>query len=147
MARGAVDPAPLVRSLRSPSGVRPSTTSPTGASSRRYSTRAPSDRTEERFVVSTATVSVPPARLFLGGRWVETDATRPVLNPATEDVVGEAPEGTLEHVQQALEAARAAQPAWARRSYVQRADVVQRIVALVRERAEELARLVVAEQG
>ena len=46
-----------------------------------------------------------------------------------------------------LEAAKAAQPAWEALSGVQRAAYVQRIVALIREHAERLARLVVQEQG
>ena len=97
--------------------------------------------------MSTATVAIPPPEMLIGGRWVRADHTRPVLNPATEQVLGEAPEGDASHARQALEAARAAQPAWGRRSYVERAAVVRAVVALIRERAEELAQLVVAEQG
>ncbi|MFL5926070.1 MAG: aldehyde dehydrogenase [Gaiellaceae bacterium] len=92
-------------------------------------------------------VSIPAPELYIGGRWIAASETRPVINPATEEVVAEAPEGDLSHVEQALEAARDAQRAWARRSYVDRAAVVKRIVALINEQAEDLARLVVAEQG
>jgi lactaldehyde dehydrogenase/glycolaldehyde dehydrogenase len=92
-------------------------------------------------------VAIPPSEMYIGGRWVAASQTRPVLDPATEATIAEAPEGDVDHVEQALEAARAAQPAWARRSYVERAAVVAEIVARIRERSEELARLVVAEQG
>jgi lactaldehyde dehydrogenase/glycolaldehyde dehydrogenase len=90
---------------------------------------------------------IPTPELFIGGRWVTTAEKRPVVNPATEEVITEAPEGDLSHAEQALEAARAAQPEWARRSYVERAAVVRSIVAGIQEHAEELAHLVVAEQG
>ena len=90
---------------------------------------------------------IPTPELFIGGRWVTTAEKRPVVNPATEEVITEAPEGDLSHAEQALEAARAAQPEWARRSYVERAAVVRAIVAGIQEHAEELAHLVVAEQG
>jgi lactaldehyde dehydrogenase / glycolaldehyde dehydrogenase len=95
----------------------------------------------------TATAIVPPAEMYIGGQWVAASDTRPVLNPATEEVIAEAPEGDVSHVEQALEAARDAQAAWAKRSYVERAAVVSDVVRLIRERSEELARLVVAEQG
>ncbi|MEP6696175.1 MAG: aldehyde dehydrogenase [Pseudonocardiales bacterium] len=92
-------------------------------------------------------IYLPPPEMFIGGRWVSAEETRPVLNPATEEVIAEAPEGDATHVQQALESAQAAQREWAGRSYVERAAVVRAVVARIRERAEDLARLVVAEQG
>jgi lactaldehyde dehydrogenase / glycolaldehyde dehydrogenase len=92
-------------------------------------------------------ISIPAPEMYIAGRWVAAAETRPVLNPATEEVVGEAPEGDASHAERALEAAREAQTAWGRRTYVDRADVVRDVVALINERAEELARLVVAEQG
>jgi lactaldehyde dehydrogenase/glycolaldehyde dehydrogenase len=98
-------------------------------------------------VTTQMAVNIPPPEMYIGGAWVTAEQTRPVLNPATEEVIGEVPEGDLTHVERALEAAKAAQREWARRSYVERAAVVRAVVALIRERAEELARLVVAEQG
>src|SRR3954453_5788953 len=85
--------------------------------------------------------------MLIGGSWVTTDETRPVVNPADESVIAEMPEGTEEHVERALEAARSAQPAWARRSGVQRGAVLRAIAAGIRAEAEELARVIVAEQG
>jgi lactaldehyde dehydrogenase / glycolaldehyde dehydrogenase len=90
---------------------------------------------------------LPPPRMRIGGEWVSTDDTRPVLNPATEEVIAEVPEGGLTHVEQALKAAKEAQREWGARSYLERAAVVRSIVAKIRERSEDLARLVVAEQG
>jgi lactaldehyde dehydrogenase/glycolaldehyde dehydrogenase len=92
-------------------------------------------------------IKIPAPEMYIGGEWVTAPETRPVLNPATEEVVAEAPEADLSHVQQALEAARDAQRAWAKRSYLDRAGVVHDVVALINEQAEDLARLVVAEQG
>jgi lactaldehyde dehydrogenase/glycolaldehyde dehydrogenase len=85
--------------------------------------------------------------MFIGGAWVPAAETRPVLNPADESVVGPMPEGTAEDAGRALEAAREAQPAWARRSGVQRGALLRAIAARIREQAEDLARLIVAEQG
>src|SRR4051794_33229878 len=86
-------------------------------------------------------------RMRIGDAWVAADETREVLNPADESVVARVPEGGERHVEQALEAARGAQRAWARRSGVERGALLRAVVAAIREHADELARLVVAEQG
>ena len=83
----------------------------------------------------------------IGGSWVMSDETRPVINPADESTLAEAPEGDASHVERALEAARDAQKAWARRSGPERGAVLRAVADAIRARAEDLARLVVAEQG
>jgi lactaldehyde dehydrogenase/glycolaldehyde dehydrogenase len=85
--------------------------------------------------------------MYIGGSWVAAEETRPVINPADESVVAEAPEGGAEHAERALEAARQAQKAWGRRSGPERGAVLKAIASGIRDRGEELARLVVAEQG
>jgi lactaldehyde dehydrogenase/glycolaldehyde dehydrogenase len=83
----------------------------------------------------------------IGGSWVGADEGRPVINPADESVIAEVPEGDAGHVERALEAARTAQKAWARKSGVERGAVLRAVADGIRARGEELARLVVAEQG
>src|SRR4051794_18141062 len=85
----------------------------------------------------------------IGAEWRDASdgRTRPVLNPANGEPFAEVPEGTRGDARAALEAAQAAQPAWAARTGVERAAILGRIVALIREDAERLARLVVREQG
>jgi lactaldehyde dehydrogenase/glycolaldehyde dehydrogenase len=70
-----------------------------------------------------------------------------VINPADESVLSEVPEAEEKHCEQALEAARRAQREWGRRSGVERGAVLRAIADGIRARREELARLVVAEQG
>jgi lactaldehyde dehydrogenase/glycolaldehyde dehydrogenase len=83
----------------------------------------------------------------IGGSWEGAEETRPVINPADEFVIAEAPEGDAGHVGRALEAALAAQKAWARKTGVERGAVLRAVADGIRARREELARLVVAEQG
>jgi len=83
----------------------------------------------------------------VGGDWVAADATRPVVNPADETVIAEVPEAGPEHVDRAMQAARAAQRDWARRSGVERGALLRAVAQALRERTEELAALVVAEEG
>ena len=89
----------------------------------------------------------PEPAMLLGGRRVSADTTRPVHNPATGEVLAEVPEATDAHVEEALQAAAAAQRDWARRSHPQRAEVLAAVQRELDAHAEELARIVVAEQG
>jgi lactaldehyde dehydrogenase/glycolaldehyde dehydrogenase len=87
-------------------------------------------------------------RMWLGGEWVAGEAgPRPVLNPATGQVLAEVTDASRAQAGQAIEAALRAQPDWGARSPLDRGRVMHRIAALIRERADELARIVVAEQG
>ncbi len=83
----------------------------------------------------------------IGDRWVTTEQTRDVENPATGEVVAAVPEATQEHVDEVLAAAAAAQKQWARLTLGERAEVIGAVIKEVDRHAEELARIVVAEQG
>jgi lactaldehyde dehydrogenase / glycolaldehyde dehydrogenase len=85
--------------------------------------------------------------MYIGGSWVTADETRLVINPADESVIAAVPEADEGHAEQALEAARRAQGEWSRRSGPERGAVLKAIADGVRTHQEELARLVVAEQG
>lgn len=85
--------------------------------------------------------------MYIGGSWIKAGETRPVINPADESVIADVPEGEATHVERALEAARRAQRAWGRKSGVERGAALRAIAGRIRDRQEELARLVVAEQG
>ena len=85
--------------------------------------------------------------MLIGSSWVKASELRPVLNPADESVVAAVPEGAAEDAERALEAARRAQPGWSRRSGPQRGAVLRSVAAAIRARADELARVIVAEQG
>jgi lactaldehyde dehydrogenase/glycolaldehyde dehydrogenase len=78
---------------------------------------------------------------------VAADETRPVINPADESVIAAVPEGNAEHAERALEAAGRAQREWSRRSGPERGAVLRAVADAIRARSDELARLVVAEQG
>jgi lactaldehyde dehydrogenase / glycolaldehyde dehydrogenase len=89
----------------------------------------------------------PEPALLIGGRRVTADQTRPVEDPATGQELAAVPEATADQVTEALEAAAAAQRAWARTSHPQRAQVLAAVLEELDTHAEELARIVVAEQG
>ncbi|GIF96121.1 aldehyde dehydrogenase family protein [Catellatospora citrea] len=89
-----------------------------------------------------------PLGHWIGGRNVAgSGETIPVTNPATGEIVAEAPAGTSAHVDQAVAAARAAFPGWAATDPAERAAVVRRIAEGLQARAEEIAVTITAEMG
>jgi len=68
-------------------------------------------------------------------------------DPATGDIVGEVPVTPADQVQDAVDRARGAQPAWACRSAEERAEILEQAAPLLRDRAEEHAALITREMG
>lgn len=96
----------------------------------------------------TRKVADRPWRLLVGGEWVEGSAgTYPVINPADESVVAEAPEATSKDAEAAAAAAREAFPAWSRTPPEERARLLQAVADRLAARQEELLPLVIAETG
>ena len=87
-------------------------------------------------------------RVLIGGSRVAGDrGTYGIVNPATEQVVGEAPEASVAQVEAAAEAAAEAFPAWSRTTPEHRAELINRAADLFRDRVDELVPLVQAETG
>jgi acyl-CoA reductase-like NAD-dependent aldehyde dehydrogenase len=95
------------------------------------------------------TTSVRDAgRLLIGGQWREPSGGRyPVLNPATEQVVGVAPEAGPGDVADAAAAAREAFASWSATAPAERARLLERLADLVEARADEIVPLAQAETG
>lgn len=93
--------------------------------------------------MSLSTSTIAPGRLFIDGRW--TDATgggrMDVIAPSTGEKITDVAHGTTADVDAAVAAARRAfdEGPWPRMSSRERARVLQRAYALMRERAEDLA--------
>src|SRR6478752_1599412 len=84
-------------------------------------------------------------RQLIGGEWLEgSDGTYEIVNPATEEVVAEAPEASADDVRQA---AAEAFPAWSRTDPRERAALLRKAGQLLAERTPELIPLVIAEAG
>ena len=91
----------------------------------------------------------PPLALHLEGRWQPKGAagTRPVLNPATGQVIGELPLASADEVRAAADTAARGFAAWRRVLPLQRCEVLRRAAALMRERAKVMAEVLTLEQG
>ena len=86
---------------------------------------------------------------YVGGRWQAPSATEtiPVRNPATGDVLADAPLSTGADVQAAVQAAADAWPAWRRMPPGDRIQPLFRLKALLDTQFQEIARVVTQECG
>ncbi len=97
--------------------------------------------------------AVEPALLhrqaYIDGKWVDADSgdTFPVTNPATGEVIAEVPRMGAEETRRAIAAAERAFPDWRRRTAKERARTLRRLADLMLEHEDDLARLMVLEQG
>ena len=88
------------------------------------------------------------SRNFIAGEWIEAREAAPNLNPSNvADTVGEFARGGAADVDQAVEAARAAFPAWSRTVPYARHEILKKVAAEIFARKEELGRLLSREEG
>lgn len=92
--------------------------------------------------------NTPTPRHYVDGEWSAVgDETIAVQNPATEATIAEIPVATDTEVETALEAASRAQSEWSKRPGIERANVLREIGSIVEEITDDVADVLVAEQG
>lgn len=84
---------------------------------------------------------------LIDGEMVTTARTLDVVNPATEEVIGQVPACAKEELDWAVAAARRAFQSWRKSPVEERRTAIRAIAAAIKENAEELYRLLTAEQG
>ncbi len=87
--------------------------------------------------------------MYIGGEFVASESGEwmPSVNPATEEVHGRVPAGTVGDVDQAVRAAQAAQPDWAARSVLERGALLRKLADVMRARADDVVPLEAADTG
>jgi len=88
-------------------------------------------------------------QLFIAGQWrpARSGRTIPVLNPATEEVIGTVAHASKDDLDEALDAAAKGFAAWKKVSAYDRAKLMRKAADILRSRADETARLMTLEQG
>ena len=85
---------------------------------------------------------------FIAGEWVEGVSVSRNINPSdTNDIVGEYAGASAEQVEQAVAAARAALPKWARSTAQLRTDILLKAADEILARSAELGELLSREEG
>ena len=89
--------------------------------------------------------------LYIGGSWVKPKGSEvyTVINPATEEAIGEVPVGTAADADAAIAAAREAfdKGPWPRMDWRERAVILQQFHDALVARKDEIVQLCVAEAG
>ncbi len=86
--------------------------------------------------------------LLINGEWVPaSNGTYEIINPATEEIVGLAPNASAEDGFAAAAAARAALPGWSATPVDDRLALMAKAAEAIRAKAPELLPLVIAETG
>jgi len=96
------------------------------------------------------TAVAPSVPLLINGKFVKSVSTAPgvpVRNPATQELLATTPIATLGEMRAAIDAAKAAFPAWSATSVSNRARVMFKLQALIREHEDELAAILSSEHG
>src|ERR1700721_3699089 len=94
-------------------------------------------------------MNYPNVQLYIDGKWrpAASGKTIPVLNPATEEVVGTVAHADKADLDEALAAAEKGFKAWRAVSAYDRSKVMRKAADLIRERADGIATLMTIEQG
>lgn len=90
-----------------------------------------------------------PNALYIDGHWLPASQSEAVINPATEELLGDAPVGDGVLVEAALAAARLAfdKGVWPRLSQSERQSKMTDFLDAIDRRSAEIIRLIVAEAG
>jgi acyl-CoA reductase-like NAD-dependent aldehyde dehydrogenase len=88
-------------------------------------------------------------RMFINGDWADAEdgQTTEILNPATEEVIGEVPKGTVADIDRAVAAARAAFGEWSQTTPAERAGMLLRFADAIEGAKERLSAVESANVG
>lgn len=85
--------------------------------------------------------------MYINGRWMTTDETMDVINPATGEAFTKVYALNAQHAVEAVEAAYRSFPSWARLTAAERASYMEQVIAGMTEKREALARAITLEMG
>ncbi len=86
---------------------------------------------------------------FIGGKWVSAQSgkTFQSFNPATEELLAEAPDSGAEDINAAVEAAQKAYSDWRLMPAPRRGEILFEVARVFNERKDDLARIMTSEMG
>ena len=94
-------------------------------------------------------IQYPNTNLYIDGKWrpAVTGDTLDVINPATEEVIGQVARAQHADLDEALEAADKAFASWKKTTPLDRYRILRKAADLLRERASMIAEVMTTEQG
>lgn len=88
----------------------------------------------------------PDVELLIGGEWRQRDGD-PIINPADESILGYVPHATRLDLHDAVTAAAKGFSVWRKMSPLQRQGIMLEAARIIRQRTDEIARVMTLEQG
>ncbi|MEM9757336.1 MAG: aldehyde dehydrogenase family protein, partial [Pseudomonadota bacterium] len=88
-----------------------------------------------------------PYKMSINGQLIDSNDTFEVFNPATGEVIVNAPSASRDQVEEAIAAAKAAQPGWAALSWEDRSAYISAYADALDAHKEEIITLLTTEQG
>jgi acyl-CoA reductase-like NAD-dependent aldehyde dehydrogenase len=87
--------------------------------------------------------------MYIGGEFVASESGEWMesVNPSTEEVHGRVPAGSVEDVNRAVAAAKAAQPEWGAKSVFERGALMRELAAAIRASEEDVVPMEAADTG
>jgi succinate-semialdehyde dehydrogenase/glutarate-semialdehyde dehydrogenase len=89
----------------------------------------------------------PELKLYIDGAWRKTASDLPVINPSTEEVIGQVPVAGPQDLDDALQAAKAGFETWSQTPPRDRAELIGEAARLMRQRRDEIAHSISLEHG
>ena len=88
-------------------------------------------------------------KMWIAGQWLaaESGRTFAVVNPPTEEKLADVPLAGEAEVNRAVAAARQAFPLWSGKPQIERSKILQKFAGMIRESADEIAKLESLEHG
>lgn len=85
---------------------------------------------------------------YIDGEWVESKGeSKPVENPATNEVIAQVPMSPMSEIDDAVEAAKEAYPDWRETAPISRVRVMFKLKEVMEKRFEDFSRVLVQEMG
>lgn len=95
------------------------------------------------------TLQMTKAQLLINGEFIESKTThwQDIVNPATQEVIGQVPFATVDEVNAAIESAQNAFASWHQTPIQARMRIMLKLQDLIRQNAKDIAKVLTAEQG
>ena len=86
---------------------------------------------------------------FIDGKWQKSEKgeTYPVIDPATEEIIGNASKASKADVEKAIQSAKKGLDAWQKVSAWERAKIIRKVADLMRPKAKVFAKWMTLETG
>ncbi|MBL1420588.1 MAG: NAD-dependent succinate-semialdehyde dehydrogenase [Alphaproteobacteria bacterium] len=91
--------------------------------------------------------SLLETRAYINGQWVESQKTFPVYSPINGELITNVADMQVADTKHAIDAAYAAQKAWAKQPAKSRAQILNKLFRLLMENQDDLAAIITAEMG